>query len=42
MLGFGKIKKKAVFTDVATGKQHGFMFSTYGDGKKTFSKGRKF
>lgn len=38
----GVIRKKAVFTDVATGKQHGFMFSTYTDGKKVFSKGRKF
>ncbi len=42
MLGYGKIKKKFVYTDVKTGKQHGWLYSQYSNGLKRFAKARRF
>ena len=42
-LGGGKIKKKVLFIEKDTGKQHGFMYSTRTDEKgRRFAKGKRF
>jgi len=42
-LGGGKIKKKVLWIDKETGKQHGYMFSTRTDDKgRRFAKGKRF